>query len=160
MVALGLILAVAPAALAKKGGVPPGQAKKQAAATDAHHGTHHAEGHRDAPAGAPPGWSHGKKTGWHGSPYPPGWSKWDKEKQHRWTGDRDAAHAEIDRLYERYRIPTPQRNEITDAFNQAIAGGLVINDAKNKLVGALEDEGARRNLMIDTTQSTLELLKK
>lgn len=28
----------------------------------------HGQGH-----GAPPGWSHGKKVGWHGGSVPPGW---------------------------------------------------------------------------------------
>ncbi|MFA5812534.1 MAG: hypothetical protein WC956_09445, partial [bacterium] len=71
-----LLLILQSNAWAKKGGdkVPPGQAKKAAATSQA------STGHTDTAApGTPPGWSHGKKTGWHGSPYPPGWSKWDSK---------------------------------------------------------------------------------
>lgn len=107
----------------------------------------------------PPGWEHGKKTGWHGGKYPPGWTKWDKKKQDKWVYDRDHAYNEIYRVTTLYKIPDPKRNEITEAFGQAIAGGLVINDAKDKLVGALERPESRKALMIDTTQSVLDLLR-
>jgi hypothetical protein len=147
--------------------VPPGQAKKQAAAAEEYHGKHHGKGHHEAyeshetqaPAGTPPGWSHGKKTGWHGSKYPPGWSKWDEGKRKQWTGDRYRADEEIRVISNKYKIPHEKQNEITGAFNEAIAGGLVVNDAKNRLVNALENEASRKSLMIDTTQSVLELLK-
>lgn len=129
-------------------GVPPGQAKKQGTAVQSSDTT-----------STPPGWQHGKKTGWHGGKYPPGWSKWDKQKQTIWIGDRDHSIDEINRVTILYKIPSPKRNEIADAFSQAIAGGLIINDAKDKLVHALNDEKSRKALMIDTTQSVLELLK-
>jgi hypothetical protein len=139
-------------ALAKHaGGIPPGQAKKQGKHTYSHE--------QAAPSSTPPGWQHGKKTGWHGGKYPPGWSKWDKKKQSQWVGDRDHAVYEIRHLSTIYKIPSPKQNEITNAFNQAIAGGLIVNDAKDKLVNALKDENSRKGLMIDTTQSVLELLK-
>lgn len=129
-------------------GVPPGQAKKQGTVSQSADST-----------STPPGWQHGKKTGWHGGKYPPGWSKWDKKKQTQWIGDRDHAIDEIDRISITYKIPSPKRNEISDAFGQAIAGGLIINDAKDKLVGALKNGDSRKSLMIDTTQAVLDLLR-
>ncbi len=168
-----ILLLVPPNASAKKGGdnVPPGQAKKAEAAThesqghEDHHGdeAHEHKGHEHDAAvtttGTPPGWSHGKKTGWHGMPYPPGWAKWDKNKQNIWVTDRDRALDDIYVISTRYRIPQPKVNEITQAFGQAVAGGLIINDAKDKLVNALNNENSRKAMMIDTTQSVLELLK-
>jgi hypothetical protein len=107
----------------------------------------------------PPGWSKGQKTGWHGEKYPPGWTKWDEKKRTKWRTDRDEAVTEIGHVCVRYRVPETKRNEITEAFNEAIAGGLVVNDARNKLVTALENKEHRKELMIDTSQSVLELLK-
>ncbi len=107
----------------------------------------------------PPGWSRGKKTGWGGEKYPPGWSKWDEKKRTKWRTDRTEAITEIRYVCVRHRVSDEKRNEITEAFGEAIAGGLVINDARKKLVNALNDKRRRRELMIDTTQSVLELLK-
>ncbi|MFH0799837.1 MAG: hypothetical protein V2A66_06610 [Pseudomonadota bacterium] len=129
-------------------GVPPGQAKKQGMSTQS-----------AAASSTPPGWQRGKKTGWHGGKNPPGWSKWDKGKQTKWMDDRDQALHEISNVSAQYRISSSKRNEIDSAFNEAIAGGLLIKDAKDKLVGALKDETSRKALMIDTAQSVLELLK-
>ena len=55
----------------KKGGkwVPPGLSKKEK--------TEWADG-------TPPGWSKGKKTGWGDSNVPPGFHKWEKNKQKKW----------------------------------------------------------------------------
>jgi len=146
LVVVCLLMFSATLAVAK--GVPPGQAKKQGTVVQS-----------SDTASTPPGWHHGKKTGWHGGKYPPGWSKWDKQKQTIWIGDRDHAFDEINRVTIVYKIPSPKRNEIADAFSEAIAGGLIINDAKDKLVGALKNEDSRKALMIDTTQSVLDLLR-
>jgi hypothetical protein len=168
-----IALAFSATAFAKKdgNGTPPGQAKKQASEAYESHGHEsdhgdeahgHKEHHHDASAttaGTPPGWSHGKKTGWRGMPYPPGWSKWDKEKQERWETDRNRSLDEIHVIAVGYKIPTPEVDRITQAFGQAVAGGLVINDAQKKLVNALQDENERKKLLINTTQNTLELLK-
>lgn len=107
----------------------------------------------------PPGWSKGKKTGWGGGKYPPGWSKWDEKKRAKWRYDRTEAVTEIRHVCVMHKVSDKKRNEITEAFDEAIAGGLVINDARRKLVNALNDKKRRRGLMIDTTQSVLELLK-
>lgn len=150
-IVVGLVvgcLLILGASLATAKGVPPGQAKKQGTVSQSAEST-----------STPPGWQHGKKTGWHGGKYPPGWSKWDKQKQTRWIGDRDQAIHEINNVSIQYRIAESKRNEIDSAFGQAIAGGLIINDAKDKLVQALKDENSRKALMIDTTQSVLNLLK-
>lgn len=154
LVTVGLLTAAQPLLAKKKGNVPPGQAKKQGSAAVTH-GSHEA-----APEEAPPGWSRGEKTGWHGSKYPPGWSKWDKRKRKRWNDDRDSADRDIREISIKYGIPREKQDEITEAFGQAIAGGLIINDAKNKLVKAIQDEKSRRDLMINTTQSILDLLMK
>ncbi len=155
VLAVGVMLAFSGAALAKKGGnsgkgTPPGQAKKQETTVVV------------TPSGTtstPPGWSHGKKTGWQGMPYPPGWSKWDKKKQDGWVSDRDSALDEIQKVALSYKIPTKDVDQITSAFGQAVAGGLVIQDASKKLVDALKDDGERKKLMINTSQNVLELLK-
>ena len=107
----------------------------------------------------PPGWSKGKKTGWRGSKYPPGWSKWNKNKKDKWVKDRDNAVEEIEVVFVEYQIPERKGNEILNAFEQAIIGGTMVYDAGNRLVTALKDEKQRKNLMIDTTQSVLELMK-
>lgn len=107
----------------------------------------------------PPGWSKGKKTGWHGSKYPPGWTKWDTNKQKKWTEERDGAADAVTETASRFNIPEAKQNEILNAFEQAIVGGVIINDAKDKLVEALQDENRRKNLLVDTSQRILELLK-
>jgi hypothetical protein len=135
----------------------PGQAKKQGETTAVQ--TTQTTTTTTTAASTPPGWQHGKKTGWHGGKYPPGWSKWDKKTQTKWIDDRDRAIQEISGVSVQYGISRTKRREINQAFCEAIAGGLMINDAKNKLVGALKDENSRKNLMIDTTQSVLELLR-
>lgn len=154
----GAIALTASPLVAKKGEIPPGQAKKQGMVVESHHED---DGERKTRASeeTPPGWSRGKKTGWGGGAYPPGWSKWDKNRQIQWSSDRDRARGEIRIICDRYRISSAKRNEITNAFNQAIVGGLVINDATSRLTRALENEQSRRNIMIDTTQAVLELLR-
>jgi hypothetical protein len=107
----------------------------------------------------PHGWSQGKKTGWQGSSYPPGWSKWDKKKQETWTADRNESEHEINTWLIRYKIEEAKRTEILSAYDQAIVGGLAINDARKTMVSALKDEKTRRGLMIDTTKSVLDLLR-
>jgi hypothetical protein len=107
----------------------------------------------------PPGWSKGKKTGWAGGKYPPGWSKWDGKKRDRWVSDRDGAIHEIGDLCDVYKIPIQKKNEISAAFDEAIVGGLMIDDARKRLVSGLKDEDERRALMVDTTKSVLDLLK-
>ena len=146
LVVVCLLMFSATLAVAK--GVPPGQAKKQNATVQS-----------SDTASTPPGWQHGKKTGWRGGKYPPGWLKWDKNKQTIWISDRDHAYDEIYRLGTIYKIPAPKQNEISQAFSEAVAGGLIINDAKDKLIGALKNEDSRKGLMIDTTQSVLDLLR-
>lgn len=155
VLAVGTMLAFSGAALAKKGGkegkgTSPGQAKKQESTVVV------------TPSGTtstPPGWSHGKKTGWKGMPYPPGWSKWDKKKQDVWVTDRDRALDDIYRIAMYHKIPTQNVDQITNAFGQAVAGGLVIHDASKKLVDALQNEQERKKLLINTSQNVLELLK-
>lgn len=157
VIALAFVfIVVQPNALAKKDKdwVPPGQAKKAAASTAVQPG---AAG--QTTKSTPPGWSKGKKTGWHGMPYPPGWTKWDNKKQNAWVADRNRALDEIYGISIKYRMPNSKVDEITQAFGQAVAGGLVINDAKDKLVNALKNDETRKSLMINTTQSVLELLK-
>lgn len=154
--AVGASLGLSGAALAKKGGnsgkgTPPGQAKKQEVTVQV--------GSAGTTTSTPPGWSHGKKTGWQGMPYPPGWSNWDKKKQDTWVNDRDGALDEIHRIALSYKIPTQNVDQITQAFGQAVAGGLVVHDASKKLVNALQDEGERKKLLINTSQNVLELLK-
>ncbi len=155
--ALGTLVFMAGNAIAKKGeqGMPPGQAKKH------HTNFEHGQGHHDAHLASttPPGWSHGKKTGWRGMPYPPGWSKWNSEQQTAWETNRNHALDEIAALANNYKIPTANVDAITQAFGQAVAGGIVINDARKKLVNALQDEGERKKLLINTSQNVLELLK-
>ena len=166
-VAFLFILSGTPALAKHGGGGSPGKAKKEKAHAVSQDQTTQStttistttSTTTSTTASTPPGWQHGKKTGWHGGKYPPGWSKWDKQKRSKWTGDRDHAIYEIRQVSVIYKIPTPKQNEITSAFNQAVAGGLIVNDAKNKLVNALRDENSRKGLMIDTSQSVLELLK-
>lgn len=112
-----------------------------------------------ASSSRPHGWSQGKKKGWQGSSYPPGWSKWDKKKKERWTSDRDESEDEINEMLIRYKIQERKRNQILRAYDQAIVGGLAINDARKTMVDAIKDEKTRRGLMIDTAQSVLDLLR-
>lgn len=107
----------------------------------------------------PPGWSKGKKVGWHNKGYPPGWSKWEKSKQDKWVADRDLAHAEVERYIVKYGVPEKNGDEIQQAIENVIASGMVINDAKNKIVDAMKDEKKRKLLMIDTMQTALEFMK-
>lgn len=107
----------------------------------------------------PPGWSEGKKVGWHGSKYPPGWTKWEKNKKAKWIQDRDGAVIIISQTAASYKIPRAKQNEILSAFEEAVVGGVVINNAKDRLVSAMKDENQRKNMMLDTTQTVLELLK-
>lgn len=109
--------------------------------------------------GMPPGWCHGKKTGWGGAKYPPGWSKWNDKKKAKWRADRDVALTEIDGYLVRYHFQRQEHNEVIRAFDQALGGGAEIERARRTLVSALKDERRRRWLMVDTTQRVLELLK-
>ncbi|MFH1654677.1 MAG: hypothetical protein ABIE74_11605 [Pseudomonadota bacterium] len=107
----------------------------------------------------PPGWSKGKKTGWGNKGYPPGYSKWNKEKKSKWDKNRVEAHDDIDGYLVRYRFNVKQRDEIQEAFEEAIVGGILINDAKDKIVDAMQDPNKRKRLMINTMQTALELMK-
>lgn len=106
----------------------------------------------------PPGWERGKKTGWQGGKYPPGWSKWNKKKQKKWSVDRDEAHVDIRRTCERYRIRETKRNQISEAFDEAIAGGLAIDGARKKLVSALQNKSNRKKILVDTLGAVHDLL--
>ena len=132
-------LALEPVAYAKKGG-GKGSYKK-------------------AETGTPPGWSRGKKTGWAGGKYPPGWSKWDKKKKDKWVYDRDEAQSEINRVCIRYRIETPKRNQISEAFDEAIVGGKQIDEARKKLVGALMNTTDRKKIVADTFEAVSNILR-
>lgn len=107
----------------------------------------------------PHGWSQGKKKGWQGSSYPPGWTKWDKKKKDKWTVERNSSEDEINTMLIRYNIDVTKRTEVLRAYDQAILGGLAINEARKTMVDALKDESTRRGLMIDTAKSVLDLLK-
>ena len=116
----------------------------------------HGEG--SSQSSTPPGWSKGRKTGWGEGKYPPGWSKWNDKKKNGWRSDRTGALTDIDGVCVRYRIQEQKRNQISQAFDEAIAGGLIINEARKKLVTALQNADERRALMIDTSKSVLDLL--
>ncbi|MFA4973253.1 MAG: hypothetical protein WC683_11615 [bacterium] len=107
----------------------------------------------------PPGWSKGQKTGWGEGKYPPGWSKWDDGKKTKWRSDRTLALDDIDGVCRKHGIGEEERSKIRQGFDEAIAGGLIIDDARKKLVSGLADEKQRRIFMVDTTQSVLEYLK-
>jgi len=117
------------------------------------------EGSSTTSSSRPHGWSQGKKTGWQGSSYPPGWTKWDKKKQEKWTVERNSSEEEIHRILVNYNINEVKRTEILRAYDQAIVGGLAINEASRTMIDALKDEKTRRGLLIDTTKSVLDLLK-
>jgi hypothetical protein len=106
----------------------------------------------------PPGWSKGRKTGWGGGQFPPGWSKWDEKKKEKWVYDRDEAQSEIDRICVRYNIEEQKRNEISEAFDQAIVGGTVIADSKDKLVSALKNGTSRKKIVADTFEAIHDIL--
>jgi len=129
-----------------------GKGKKTSVESSSHGGS-------SSDLSTPPGWSKGKKTGWGDGKYPPGWSKWDEKKKGKWKGDRTEALTEIDGVCVRHRLRAQKRNEISQAFDEAIAGGLIINESRKKLVRALNDPNERKALMIDTTKSVLDLLK-
>lgn len=109
-------------------------------------------------AETPPGWDKGKKTGWQGGKYPPGWSGWSKEKQKKWSSDRDEALTDIRRTCDRYRIRETKRNQISEAFDEAIAGGIAIDGARKKLVSALENTTDRKKILADTLEAVHDLL--
>lgn len=131
-------LALEPAAFAKKGGAKKSYEKHE--------------------SGTPPGWSRGKKTGWGGGKYPPGWSKWDEKKKQKWVYDRDEAQSEINGVCVRYRIDEQKRNQISEAFDQAIVGGMVIADSKDKLVSALKNGTSRKKIVADTFEAVHDIL--
>lgn len=131
-------LALEPVAFAKKGGSKKSYEKHE--------------------SGTPPGWSRGKKTGWAGGQFPPGWSKWDEKKKEKWVSDRDQAQYEINRITVRYNITEKKRNEISEAFDQAIVGGKVIADSKDKLVSALKNSTSRKKIVADTFEAIHDIL--
>jgi len=106
----------------------------------------------------PPGWSRGKKTGWAGGQFPPGWSKWDDKKREKWVYDRDQAQSEISRICVRYEIDERKRNEISEAFDQAIVGGKVIADSKDRLVSAIKNSTSRKKIVADTFEAIHDIL--
>jgi len=107
----------------------------------------------------PYGWSQGKKRGWQGSSYPPGWTKWEKKKRERWTTERDSSEDEINRVLINYHIEEYKRTEILRAYDQAVVGGLAVDQARRTMVRALKDEKTRRGLLIDTAKSVLDLFR-
>lgn len=115
--------------------------------------------YKKSESGTPPGWSRGKKTGWAGGKYPPGWSKWDGKKKEKWVYDRDEAQTEINRVCIRYRIEEPKRNQISEAFDEAIVGGMAIDGARRKLVSAIENKKDRKKIVADTFEAVSDLLR-
>ena len=107
----------------------------------------------------PPGWSKGQKTGWGDGQYPPGWSKWDDGRKNKWKTDRSTALDEIDSVSRKYHMDDAMRSQIRQGFDEAIAGGLMIDDARKRLVAGLSDSKQRKEFMVDTAQSVLEYLK-
>lgn len=106
----------------------------------------------------PPGWDQGKKTGWNGGSVPPGWQKWDEKTRTKWQNDRVAAANEILAAANTYRFPQTARSQILDGFSQAIVGGVMINDAKDKIIGAMKDDTQRKLLMLNSLQTTIQIL--
>ena len=109
--------------------------------------------------GRPYGWSRGRKTGWRGGSYPPGWSKWNGDKREEWKEDRVESVQRIDTYLVRYEFPERQSEQVVGSFDQAIAGGMAINEASRKIISGLKDGDMRRNLMIDAAQTSLDLLR-
>jgi len=153
LVVCAMVLSVAAFVDAKKGGNGKGKTKthkvKKKDVTQK----------SSADSSKPHGWSQGKKKGWQGSSYPPGWSKWDKKKQEKWAYERNSSEEEINAKLISYNVDVTKRTEILKAYDQAIVGGVAINEARKTMVTALKDEKTRRGLMIDTTQSVLDLLR-
>ncbi len=106
----------------------------------------------------PPGWDQGKKTGWQGGSVPPGWQKWDDNTRTKWLNDSMVATNEILAAANSYHVPETARSQILDGFSQAIVGGIMINDAKDKIIGAMKDNTQRKLLMLNTMQTTLQIL--
>ncbi|MBN1282349.1 MAG: hypothetical protein JXA24_01070 [Proteobacteria bacterium] len=146
-----LFFAIQPAQAKSDKGYGKGHGKDKSGSVSAHSG--------QGAESTPPGWSRGKKTGWGDGKYPPGWSKWKEGRKAKWRGDRIAALDEIDSVCQRYRIREDRRSQIRQGFDEAIAGGLIIDDARKKLVSGLADSKQRKEFMVDTAQSVLEFLK-
>lgn len=106
----------------------------------------------------PPGWDKGNKTGWQGGSVPPGWQNWDDKTRATWQAQRIAATNEIMTKALDYKFPTTAKSQMLDAFSQAILGGTMINDAKNKIISAMKDEDQRKLLMLNTMQTTLQII--
>ena len=152
IIAVLSVCALAMSSLEAKSGKGKSKDKGTSMETSSH-------GTSSSQSSTPPGWSKGRKTGWGDGKQPPGWSKWGEKKKNRWRSDRTGALTDIDGVCVRYRIEERKRNQISQAFDEAIAGGLLINEARKKLVAALQNADERRALMIDTTTSVLNLLK-
>ena len=106
----------------------------------------------------PPGWDQGNKTGWQGGSVPPGWQKWDDKTRTKWQNDRVAATNEIMAVAANYKMPPTAQSQILNGFSQAIVGGILINDAKDKIIGAMKDDTQRKLLMLNSLQTTLQIL--
>lgn len=154
LIVCAMVLCVATIVDAKKGG--NGQGKEKVEKVKKKDVTHESTA---TTSSRPHGWSQGKKKGWQGSSYPPGWTKWDKNKQERWTVERNSSEDEINETLINYHITEYKRTEILRAYDQAIVGGLAINDARKTMISAIKDEKTRRGLMIDTAQSVMDLLR-
>lgn len=134
--------------------------EKGASKTDVQSSEMHQHKHKEKTVSSTPyGWSQGRKTGWRGGSYPPGWSKWDKKKQEEWRTYRVRSIEDIDTVLVRYQFPERQSSQIIGAFDQAIAGGMAIDDARRRLISGLKDSTTRRGLMIDAGKQALELLR-
>lgn len=107
----------------------------------------------------PHGWSRGKKTGWAGGKYPPGWSKWSDKQKNKWESDRNHAQYEISQVCVRYRLNDRTRNQIAEAFDEAIVGGKTIADSSKKLVDAIENEKDRKKIVADTMETVANILR-
>jgi hypothetical protein len=154
LVALALTLSLAvPQAAIAKGGKGKGKSakvvkKKKAKVSQT----------RYTQSKTPPGWNRGKKTGWRGGKYPPGWSKWNDKKQIKWSTDRETAHTYITRTLVSYNIPSTTQNQIRNSFDDAILGGLLVNEARKKLISGLKDPTQRKLFMLNATKNVLDYL--
>lgn len=152
----GLIAATCGDVYAKKGGKGKHQYKEKTVSSDTQTKT---KTKTKVKSSTPPGWSRGRKVGWRGKDYPPGWSKWNEEERTEWMHERDEAVRIIDNEMHHYHFTTHQSYEVIGAFDNAVAGGMAINDARKKLISGIKDSSTRKNLMIDGAQTALELLR-
>ncbi|MBA7494492.1 hypothetical protein ES702_05068 [subsurface metagenome] len=127
-----------PPGLAKKGGwMPPGLSMQDQEDWET--------------AGGPPGWSKGRKVGWRGGTMPPGlaklaeegrmppgWVKWDKEKQECWESDLDEAReAVIEKSRGIKELTEEDQESALISVEMALRTGVPVKHSKSIVVGAL-----------------------